>query len=157
MWRTNQSIPELRAAFAAGLRSPADLLESCLRSVRLIESLNAFIQVEPTESLEREAAEAGERWRAGRPRGPLDGIPVSVKDAFCTTDRPATCGSEMLRPFVPPFDATVVERLRRAGAIVVGKTNLDEFAMGSGGTDSAFGPSRLVMQCSFTRLYLYVA
>lgn len=82
------------------------------------------------------------RYEEDRPLGVLDGIPVAVKDNFCTQGITTTCGSNMLRYYTPPYTATVVERLLGAGAVLMGKTNMDEFAMGSGTIDSSFGPSK---------------
>ena len=101
--------------------------------------LNAFLAVDREGALAR-AAEIDARRRSGKPLGPLAGLPVGVKDALCTADLPTTCASKMLAGYRPPYDAEVVARLRRADAVIVGKTNMDEFAMGGSNENSAFGP-----------------
>lgn len=103
--------------------------------------LNAFIVIDRAGA-ESAAAAIDERRAAGLPVGPLAGVPVAVKDNLATVGLPTTAASRILAGYVSPFDATVVARLKAAGAVVIGKTNLDEFGMGSTGENSAFGPTR---------------
>lgn len=98
-------------------------------------------RLDPVSVLEQ-AEKIDQRRRAGDSLGPLAGIPVAVKDVLCTADMPTTCSSRMLQDFVSPYEATVVSKLRQADALIVAKTNLDEFAMGASTENSAFGPSR---------------
>ena len=101
------------------------------------EGLNILVAVNPHAQADAESASS----RTGSP-GLLEGVPVAVKDNIATLDTPTTCGSRILAGYVSPFEATVVERLRGAGAVVLGKTNMDEFAMGSSTEHSAYGPTR---------------
>jgi aspartyl-tRNA(Asn)/glutamyl-tRNA(Gln) amidotransferase subunit A len=100
--------------------------------------VNAFLKVDRDGALAR-AADIDARRKAGARLGPLAGLPVAVKDVLCTADLPTTCASKMLENFRPPYDAEVVSRLRAADAVIVGKTNMDEFAMGGSNENSAFG------------------
>jgi aspartyl-tRNA(Asn)/glutamyl-tRNA(Gln) amidotransferase subunit A len=104
-------------------------------------TINAFLAVDRAGALAR-AADIDARRKAGKPLGALAGLPVALKDVLCTTDMPTTCASKMLAGFRPPYDADVVARLRKADAVFVGKTNMDEFAMGGSNENSAFGPVR---------------
>jgi aspartyl-tRNA(Asn)/glutamyl-tRNA(Gln) amidotransferase subunit A len=137
----NSSLAELAAALAARKISSVELTELFLERIgRLDKVLNAFITVDPERSLDQARA-ADARIAAGRAE-PLTGIPIAHKDIFVAKGWPSTCGSRMLESFVSPYDAHVVERFNGAGAVTLGKTNMDEFAMGSSSETSWFGPVR---------------
>jgi aspartyl-tRNA(Asn)/glutamyl-tRNA(Gln) amidotransferase subunit A len=130
---------------AAGLSarrfSSVELTEAFLQRIeRSQEALNAFISVTRAQALSDAAA--ADRTLAAGSGGPLTGVPIAHKDLFCTQGVRTTCGSRMLDDFVSPYDATVVAKLKRAGAVMLGKTNMDEFAMGSSNETSYFGPVR---------------
>jgi aspartyl-tRNA(Asn)/glutamyl-tRNA(Gln) amidotransferase subunit A len=137
----NATVAELSSALAARRVSSVELAQLFLdRIARLNGSLNAFITVDGERTLE-EARRADAR-RARDAAGPLTGIPIAHKDIYCTKGMRTTCGSHMLENFISPYDATVIERLGGAGSVTLGKTNMDEFAMGSSNETSYFGPAR---------------
>ncbi len=129
------TIHEARQRLAAGEISAKDLVQSVLDRIDAVEErIGAYLYLDRDSAL----AEAERIDREGDD-GPLAGIPLSIKDVLCTENMPTTCGSRILENFVPPYDATVVARLRQAGAILLGKVTMDEFAMGSTNENSAFG------------------
>jgi len=137
----NSTLLELAGALDAKKVSSVELTRQFLARVgRLNGELNAFITVDPERSL-ADARRADER-RAGGEKGALLGVPLAFKDIYCTQGQRTTCGSRMLADFVSPYDAHVVEQFDKAGAVSLGKCNMDEFAMGSSNESSHFGPVR---------------
>ena len=136
------TIHELTAAYARGETTPSRVTDAYLaRIAKLDDTIGAYITV--TADGARAAADAADRrYREGRPLGPLDGAPITLKDVFCTKGVRTTCASKILEHFIPPYDATVADRLAKAGAVMLGKSNMDEFAMGSSTEHSAFKVTR---------------
>lgn len=122
--------------------SPKELTESVLDRISKLEGkLNSYITVMGEKAIDA-ARTAEDEISSGSYRGPLHGIPIGLKDIFVMKGVPATCGSKMLENFFPPYDATVTKKILDAGAVIVGKNNMDEFAMGSSTETSYFGPSK---------------
>ena len=133
----------LGAKIAAGEISSVALTRACLEQIAATdEHYHAFLHVAADQALAT-AAHVDAAVAAGdAPASPLAGVPLALKDVFTTTDMPTTCGSKILEGWVSPYDATVTARIRAAGIPILGKTNMDEFAMGSSTENSAFGPTR---------------
>jgi len=137
----NASLAELAFALAAKRVSSVELTKLFLARIGSLNgALNAFITVDEERSLAD--ARAADVRRSRGEAGPLTGIPVAHKDIYCTRGMRTTCGSRMLANFISPYDAHVIERFAAAGAVLLGKTNMDEFAMGSSNESSHFGPVR---------------
>ncbi|MEI7729460.1 MAG: Asp-tRNA(Asn)/Glu-tRNA(Gln) amidotransferase subunit GatA [Verrucomicrobiota bacterium] len=135
------TISAARAQLDRRTLSSRDLMQACLNRVAAVEpKLHAFISHDPADALKQ--AEAADQRLAAGERLPLLGVPIAIKDVICVKDHPCNCGSKILGNFVSPYDATVIEKLKAAGAIVFGRVNMDEFAMGSSTENSAFGTSR---------------
>ena len=135
------SAAEIRDAIRSGRASTVEVCQATLTRISAVDpALNAFRTVDADAALARAAALDARRNEDGHL--PLFGVPVALKDNLCTRALPTTAGSRILERYHPPYDATVVERLEAAGAVIIGKTNCDEFAMGSSTENSAFGPTR---------------
>ena len=140
MTTTARSAREIRDDVAAGAVSAVEVCRDALERIEAVDPLlNAFNLIARDRALAR-AADIDRQRASGGTLGPLAGVPVALKDNLCVRGMRTTASSRMLEHFVPPYDATVVERLETAGAVIVGKTNCDEFAMGSSNENSAFGP-----------------
>src|ERR671935_1189273 len=137
-----RSATDLLASLARGEITSEALTGRFLDAIRRREPrVRAFLHVDESAAL-GQARAVDARRRRGEKLGPLAGLPVAVKDVLCTRGEPTTCGSKMLENFRPPYDAHVITRLRAADAVLIGKTNMDEFAMGSSTENSAFGLTR---------------
>jgi aspartyl-tRNA(Asn)/glutamyl-tRNA(Gln) amidotransferase subunit A len=133
-----QTATEHLAMLAAGQTTSTELTQAFLHQIDNHDGqVNAFLRYDAEQALAR-AAEIDQRRRAGKPLGRLAGLPVAIKDLLCTEGEETTCASRMLEHFKPPYDATVIARLKAADAVLIGKTNMDEFAMGGSTENSAF-------------------
>jgi aspartyl-tRNA(Asn)/glutamyl-tRNA(Gln) amidotransferase subunit A len=135
------SLSDLAEGLNKGHFSCLEATRACLERIDATDDLNAYLHVNQETALEQ-ARRSDERRRSGETLGVLDGVPVGLKDMFLTLDQPTTCASNILKGFVPPYDGTVVRKLKEAGAVLIGKLNMDSFAMGSSTEHSDFGPTR---------------
>ena len=137
---TNWSIDGVKDALRAKKISARELAADFYKRIESRNpQLNAFLTLSP-ERARRQTDRIDALVAEGKPLPPLAGVPVAVKDVISTRGIKTTCGSKVLENYVPPYDATAVERLEAAGAVILGKTNCDEFAMGSSNENSAYGP-----------------
>jgi Asp-tRNAAsn/Glu-tRNAGln amidotransferase A subunit and related amidases len=132
---------DLQGLLESGQVSAREVTDSFLQRIEQVDgALNSFLHVNQAAT---EVADAIDRKRsAGEALPPTAGLPIAVKDVLCTSDMPTTSGSRILEGWVPPYDATVVRKYRDAGMVALGKTNMDEFAMGSSTEHSGYGPTK---------------
>src|SRR5215831_8928895 len=139
---TSLTIHELAERFRRRELTPSEVTRAYLSRIEVIDpQVKAYLTITADQAL-RQAADADARFKSGAPRGLLDGVPIAVKDVLCTRGIRTSCGSRILEHFVPPYDATAVARLGDSGAVLLGKLNMDEFAMGSSTENSGFFPTR---------------
>ena len=136
---SNLSLRALREGVVHGRIKAADLVDGYLKRIdERNEEINAFLSL-ATDSAQRTAHALDAAAQRGDPLGPLAGVPVAIKDVIAIEGQPATAGSRILEGYTPPYTATAVRRLKAAGAVILGKLNCDEFAMGSSNENSAYG------------------
>ena len=135
---TSKTIAELRDGFRAGEFTAREVAEQFNAAVSAAKALNAYTVETPEDALA--AADAADKARGNGGLPSLAGIPLGIKDLFATRGVDTTAGSRILKDFRPPYESTVTANLFKAGAVMLGKTNMDEFAMGSSNETSAFGP-----------------
>lgn len=139
---TSLPLSELLGRLASRDVTSVDVTRSFLEAIDGRDTqVHAFLHVN-RDAVLKQAEVVDQKRSAGQPVGLLAGVPVAVKDVMCAQGQPATCGSRILKNYVPPYDAHVISRLRQADAVLIGRTNMDEFAMGSSGENSAYGPTR---------------
>lgn len=137
-----KTVTELCALLDGGQITSVEIVQAYLRAIDARDGeVHAYLETYPADAL-REAAEADARRAKGQKRSPLDGVPIAVKDNLVMRGRVCSCASRMLASFRSPYDATVIQKLHDAGMPVLGRLNMDEFAMGGSTENSAFGVTR---------------
>ena len=138
------TIRQAHSALQSGVILPSELLQTCLSKAEKLQPVLNAMTVILRDKVSQCSIKSNERYSKGEPLSMIDGIPIVVKDNFCLEGKETTCGSNMLHNFVPNYNATVVEKTYSGGGLIMAKTNMDEFGMGSGSVDSYFGPVKSI-------------
>lgn len=142
LWITNLKFGELLGRLNSREVSSVDVTTAFLDAIETRDKqINAFLHVDRAGAI-KQAEAVDQKRAAGETVGLLAGLPVAVKDVVCAQGQPTTCGSRMLKNYLPPYDSHAISQLRKADAVLIGRTNMDEYAMGSSGENSAYGPTR---------------
>ena len=139
-----QTIRQAHLALQTGSVLPSELLNSSLLNAEKLQPVLNAATVILRDQVNQYGIKSNERYLSKKPLSMLDGIPIVVKDNFCLAGTATTCGSKMLQNFIPNYDATVVDKTYSSGGLIIAKTNMDEFGMGSGSVDSCFGPVKSI-------------
>lgn len=133
---------------------PSDLTTAALKLTSALKPLNGFITV-TSKLAKQQSNDSDHRQMKNELKGCLDGITIAIKDNFCVSNQPTTCASLMLANFIPGYDATVYHKLNESGTVLIGKTNMDQFAMGAGTVDSYYGPSKNLWGSEIMKNYVF--
>lgn len=148
------SIKTVSQKIISGEIHPSELTSAALKLTSALKPLNGFITV-TNDLAKQQSYDSDQRQKKNALLGCLDGVPIAIKDNFCVSNQLTTCASLMLANFIPGYDATVYQKLKECGTVLIGKTNMDQFAMGSGTVNSYYGPSKNLWGSEIMKNYTF--